>query len=230
MANYLEVTVEDKSYSNPIVTEVNLSATPITATAKMDFSPLGYHDLRANTFNFTVSGTASSYVMISNRAGNPGQIGAGKHYIATAPIPVSIPPESQPLNVISNPYATVAYNGFMYSNDYDTANLWAINVPSFTLANRGQAAYTHPSITGMTISGVSLMVVGEWLIALFNISTGFIAPYQPSHVVRLVPNGAAGALTTNDSFLQVGLNTLSMAQGRYNYSSQGWRNYAVISA
>ena len=41
---YVEVNVENRTYSNSIIAEVNSSAIPNTTTSKINFSSLAYHD------------------------------------------------------------------------------------------------------------------------------------------------------------------------------------------
>jgi hypothetical protein len=208
MSSLIVLAVENSTYTDTWITESD--GTVNGTHAKLDLTGFAYNDVRLTSFS--IPGTNPVYyVEMCNRNGQPGQKGAGTHWPFIPPVPTSLPTEATDLNVVSNPYATAYFQGYMYINDFDTPDLYAVNVPGFTLANRGNKAWSFPRYLNRTNSGIALDLSGDYLFATFSTSTGYTAPYELSTVVRLSQSGSAGALTANDptDFIEIGKNVIS---------------------
>jgi hypothetical protein len=223
------------SYTAPKVGQsvgsVGANGFSVATNIRMDLTTTSYNDLRLNSF-----ASSSWHVEMCNRTGSAGTAGTGKHWAYGIPVPAVtgdaglVTYEKAALSVIANPYATVYYNGFMYINDFDHPDIYAVNIPAFTLANRGVAVYSFPAVTGKTCSGVDLEVVGTKLYALYSINTNFNAPYDSGVVVRLAPVTANAAPLSSDGQVDVGANPTGMVT--VNYTPNGEedaRNYLFVS-
>jgi hypothetical protein len=84
------------SYSNPVIGESDGALSGTSATLPMGGS---YNDPRVNVFR-GVSGDFQ--VELCNRNGNPGQVGAGTHWILDIPLPPTPPQEATGFSVIYN--------------------------------------------------------------------------------------------------------------------------------
>jgi hypothetical protein len=230
---FIDIATEDKSYSNTMLAEIDLSATPVpTCTIAMPTALLQFGDIRLNAFTGPdASSVPTDYLEICDRSGQPGVPGAGTHFVTTVPAPASLPPEATDLSVISNPYQTVMYEGYLYINDYDSNGIFAVNVPAFALADQAPA-YEFVLYPNRTCSGVAMLVEGGCLYAVFNVSTNYVAPYEGSYVVRLSQTGPNGRLYAdgNADYLQIGSNCVSAAKVHYKLAGNGNRTRAYVMA
>jgi hypothetical protein len=127
---------------------------------------------------------------------------------------------STPVPVAGNPYGVAQAGDFLYINDYDTQNIYTINIPDFETAVVGTSATTYPvdDITRnvVTVPPTASQGPAAALIALTN-SAGpttylyslynFVTPSSPSQptgyvagqVNRFTVDTSTGALTANGS-------------------------------
>jgi hypothetical protein len=133
--------------------------------------------------------------------------------------------------VAGNPYGVVRAGNFLYINDYDTTNIYRLNISSFeTAVGGGAATYTVNDTTDVapdfpdptvlptyTPHGAALIALTDNGVTYLYSLYAFVDPnspllpkqYAPSAVNKFTVNATSGALTTNGG-VSVGKNAMAL--------------------
>jgi hypothetical protein len=120
-----------------------------------------------------------------------------------------------------NPYGVVQAGNFLYINDYDSRNIYTINIANFeSAATGGRTAYAVDNTTPVqgpagSPHGVSLVVLTDnnanpvltYLYDLHAFETSYV--YDFSRVTRFTVDTATGVLSA-DAFVSVGKNAMAL--------------------
>jgi hypothetical protein len=122
-------------------------------------------------------------------------------------------------DVAGNPYGIAQAGGFLYIVDYDSANIYILNIANFEAATGvtyqvdGEIPYAPPAESSM--HGQALLVLtapngNTYLYALFNTDNGAGASYSASTLMRYRVDPSTGALTNLASITLAGFNAQAL--------------------
>jgi hypothetical protein len=134
--------------------------------------------------------------------------------------PKDIALQNSGADVAGNPYGIAQAGGFLYLVDYDSANIYTLDIAAFEAA--AGPTYQVNAVTPVPVTppansyvhGAALLVLtngnATYLYALFNIDNGSGGSYQSSVLVRYSVNTSTGALTNPMSVTLAGLNAQAL--------------------